>query len=217
MKNNKTSIGVFFDQPNIHMENNMTQTISQLAKMDFVKREMARLAWKCLRVNLDEWTYDVSNALPHRKHYEKKYFLVRLPYTMKFVNLHWSNSVLDKFGFVNKTIKDQVTHDHFIGSYTVGECALDNPEKYLIGDETLQTFTEELYPYTFITNYVTQSENKVLSGLKGKVLTKDKYKTIGIKLYDNNSNPCENPELPEGFTEWENNKYFGSSLSEFMC
>jgi len=178
---------------------------------------MARVTWNALRANLHEWTYDVSNALPRGKYYEMKYFLVRLPYTMKFVDLHWSNSVLDKFGFVNKTIKDQVTHDHFIGSYTVGECALDNPEKYLIGDETLHTFTEELYPYTFISNYVTHSENKALSGLKGKVLTKDKYKTIGIELYNSNGYICENPELPEGFTEWENKKYFGSSLSEFMC
>lgn len=195
----------------------MTTTISQLAKMNQVKRNMARVTWNALRANLHEWTYDVSNALPRGKYYEMKYFLVRLPYTMKFVDLHWSNSVLDKFGYVNKTIKDQVTHDHFIGSYTVGECALDNPEKYLIGDETLQTFTEELYPYTFISNYVTQSENKALSGLKGKVLTKDKYKTIGIQLYNSNGYICENPELPEGFTEWENKKYFGSSLSEFMC
>ena len=191
--------------------------ISELAKMNQVKRNMARVTWNALRANLPEWTDKVSNALPRGKYYEIKYFLMRLPYTMKFVDLHWSSDVLDDYGFVNKTIKDKVTHDHFIGSYTVGECALDNSEQYLIGDETLHTFTEELYPYTFISNYVTNTENKKLSNLKGKVLTKDKYKTIGIELYDNNSNLCENPELPEGFTLWENNKYFGSNLSEFMC
>ena len=52
----------------------MTTTISQLAKMNQVKRNMARVTWNALRANLHEWTYDVSNALPRGKYYEMKYF-----------------------------------------------------------------------------------------------------------------------------------------------
>ena len=111
---------------------------------------------------------------------------------------------------LKETIKDSVTKDHFFCSYTTGEFALDNPDIYL-ADGTLDTFSMELYPYTFLTNWLTKKENDMLSTLKGKKLTKDKYKSLGIKLLINGEK-VENPELPEGFTEWEDEKYFPNSL-----
>ena len=200
----------------------METNIYELAKMHIPNKygilpkvNMARCAWNSLRGNLHEWTPEVANSLKHGPLYEIKYFLSRLPYTTKLVNMNWSEEVLESFGFVKAKIKNKVTQDHYIGSYTVGECALDNPDVYLV-DGTLERFTKELYPYVFLVNYVTQPENKKLSNLKGKCLTIDKYKVAGIKIYNEYREECENPPMPEIFTEWENEKYFGSDLSRFM-
>jgi hypothetical protein len=51
----------------------------------------------------------------------------------------------------------------------------------------------------------------MLITLKGKKLTKDKYDKLGIKLYINGE-LVENPELPKGFTGWEDEKYFPNNL-----
>ena len=89
---------------------------------------------------------------------------------------------------------------------------IDNPDVYL-ADGTLETFTYELYPYTFLANYVTNPENRKLSNLKGKCLTNDKYDRAGIQIYNEYGTECENPLMPEIFTEWEAKKYsIGNTL-----
>ena len=55
----------------------------------------------------------------------------------------------------------------------------------------------------------------MLSKLKGVELTKDKYESLGIKLFIDGEE-VKNPDLPEGFTEWENKKYFPNNLFE-LC
>ena len=188
----------------------MNTKITDLVDMDEVKLNMARCTWKLLRAGLEEWTPEVANAVPRGKLYEIKYMLSRLPYTMKGVPYAHSLTVIENYGYVKKTIKDTVTTDHFFCSYTTGEFALDNPDTYL-ADGTLEKFSMELYPFTFLTNWLTQEENKKLSNLKGIELTQDKYAKLGIKLYIDGEQ-VENPELPEGFTEWEDEKYFPNSL-----
>lgn len=178
--------------------------------MDETKLNMARCTWNALRGNLHEWIPEVANAMPREKLYEIKYMLSRFPYTMMAVPYAHSATVIENYGYVKKTIKDTVTKDHIFCSYTIGECALDNPEIYL-ADDSLGTFSMELYPFTFLTNWVTKKENDMLSTLKGKELTKDKYDKLGIKLYINGER-VENPELPKGFTEWEDEKYFPNNL-----
>ena len=197
----------------------MNTEISELAKMhipnkhgDLHKVNMAECAWSALRGCLHLWTPEVANAKPYGRLNEIKYFLERLPYTTKLVNMNWSQSVIESFGYVKTKIKDEVTLDHYIGSYTVGECSLDNPDVYL-ADGTLETFTYELYPYTFLANYVTNPENRKLSNLKGKCLTNDKYDRAGIQIYNEYGTECENPLMPEIFTEWEAKKYsIGNTL-----
>ena len=184
--------------------------ITDLVHMDDIKLNMARCTWNALRGNLHEWTPEVANAMPRGKLYEIKYMLSRFPYTMKSVPYAHSATVIENYGYVKKTIKDAVIKDHSMCSYTTGEFALDNPEIYL-ADDSLETFSMELYPFTFLTNWVTKKENDMLSTLKGKELTKDKYDKLGIKLYINGER-VENPELPKGFTEWEDEKYFPNNL-----
>ena len=197
----------------------MNTEISKLAQMHIPNKHgilekvnMAECAWYALRGCLPLWTPEVANAEPRGPLYEKKYFLHRLPYTTKIVNMNWSQAVIENFGYVKEKVKYKVTQDHFTGSYTVGECALDNPDVYL-EDGTLDTFTYELYPYTFLANYVTNPENRKLSNLKGKCLTNDKYDRAGIKIYNEFGTECENPLMPELFTEWEAKKYnIGNTL-----
>ena len=184
--------------------------ITDLVEMNEVKLNMARITWNSLRGNLHEWTPEVANAQPHGKLYEIKYFLSRLPYTMKTVNFAHATNVVEQFGYVSAPIKDEVTKDHFVGSYSIGECALDNPDVYL-ADGNLDAFSLELYPYTFVTNWVTQKQNKELSNLKGKVLTEEKYTKANIQLVIN-GNIVENPKLPQTFTDWENRKYFSNNV-----
>jgi hypothetical protein len=178
--------------------------ITDLVTMDQVKLNMARATHTSLVSLLDMWTPEVAHSKPHGYLYEIKYFITRLPYTMKSVSYACSRRA--RMAYSNETAKD-----HFIGSYTVGEFAMDNPEEYLIGDGALEKFSMELYPYTFLTNTVTKDENRELSSLKGKKLTKDKYDAIGIELLIGGS-VRKNPDLPEGFTEWENGKYFSTSI-----
>ena len=207
----------------------MSISIFELARMNvpdrhglFPKKNMAKCAWHALRGTLPLWTPEVANAEPYGPLNEIKYFIQRLPYTTKLVNMHWSQAVIENYGYVSKKISGVVTQDHYIGSYTVGECASDNPDIYL-ADGTLDTFTEELYPYTFLSNFVTQDENIGLRDLKGKCLTDDKYEFLNIKLYDEYGNESENPKMPMDFTVWEASKYSGTivprqaNLSEFTC
>ena len=170
------------------------------------KISMAECAWDCLRGGRRQWTHEVSNAKPYGKYYSKKYFLSRIPYTTKMTNMNWSESVINLVGHTNKKIKDVITQDHYIGSYTVGECALDNKEIYL-EDGTFEKFAYELYPYTFLTNYVTCEENNALSKLKGICSTDEKYERAGIRLYNQYNVECLNPLMPEEFTKWEQIKY----------
>ena len=207
----------------------MSISIFELARMNvpdrhglFPKKNMAKCAWHALRGCLSLWTPEVANAKPYGPLNEIKYFIQRLPYTTKLVNMHWSQAVIENYGYVSKKISGVVTQDHYIGSYAIGEHALDNPDIYLV-DGTLDTFTEELYPYTFLANYVTQDENIGLRDLKGKCLTDDKYEFLNIKLYDEYGNESENPKMPMDFTVWEASKYSGTiisrqaNLSEYMC
>jgi hypothetical protein len=174
--------------------------ITDLVTMDQKKLDMARMAHINLASLLPMWTPEVTHSKPRKPFYHIKYYISRIPYTMMSVPYAWSRRALSAYD-------DEITKDHFIGSYAVGEFAMDNPEKWLIGDGALEKFTMELYPYTFLTNTVTKDENRVLSSLKGKRLIKDKYDAIGIELFINEI-AHSNPDLPEGFTEWENEKYF---------
>ena len=187
----------------------MKTKITDLVTMDEVKLNMAQCTWHAMRGVLHLWTPEVANAQPYCELYEKKYFASRLPYTMKYVMYAHSAEVVNSYGYVKEKVTG-VTREHFIGSYTVGECAFDNPDIYL-ADGTFDTFSMELYPYTFLANWVTKEQNELLSTLKGAELTKDKYTKLGIQLLIN-GDVVENPELPEGFTEWEDEKYFPNSI-----
>ncbi|SVC71421.1 uncharacterized protein METZ01_LOCUS324275 [marine metagenome] len=199
----------------------MSIIISELAQMDDKKRDVARVVWRAMKANLVEWTPEVSKAKPHGLLYHIKYKIVRFPYTMTSVPLHWSESVKSQYGYITSTIKNEdpmkaTTKDHLMGSYVVGEYAMDRPDIYL-ADGTLDKFTEELFPYMFLTNYVTNDENDKLSNLKGKILTKDKYETVGIVLYNRYGQICENPLPPESLTLWESEKYrIGNTLNAFL-
>tara|TARA_Y100001951_G_C11199591_1_gene216337 strand:+ start:107 stop:709 length:603 start_codon:yes stop_codon:yes gene_type:complete len=199
----------------------MSIIISELAQMDDKKRDVARIVWRAMKANLVEWTPEVSKAKPHGPLYHIKYKIVRFPYTMTSVPLHWSESVKSQYGYITSKIKNEdptksTTKDHLMGSYVVGEYAMDRPDIYL-ADGTLDKFTEELFPYMFLTNYVTNDENDQLSNLKGKVLTKDKYEIIGIVLYNRYGQICENPLPPEPLTLWESEKYhIGNTLNAFL-
>ena len=187
----------------------MNTKITDLVLMDEVKMRMATMAWHAMRGVLPLWTPEVANAQPYRELYEMKYYASRLPYTMKYVMYAHSAEVVNSYGYVKEKVTG-VVREHFIGSYTIGECAFDNPDIYL-ADGTFDTFSMELYPYTFLANWVTKKQNESLSNLKGVELTKDKYKKLGIQLLIN-GDVVENPELPKGFTEWEDKKYFPNSI-----
>ena len=167
-------------------------------KIDLL-RDKARMSWNNLRANLHLWTPKIANAKPYREGYHIKYDMCRFTYCMSRIHTHYEST---------KAVKGRTknTHDHILGSSLVGECVLDNSDIFLKNEKGFEKMFE-LYLHGLLVTFVTKEENDLLAQLRGKFLTKDKYKEVGIVLQDKEGNQVELPAPPKILTEWEIKKF----------
>ena len=106
----------------------------------------------------------------------------------------------------NAILEEAECDDHYLSPLQVAAFIYESDDDYYL--KNFDAF-KDMFKLCCYTHRVTPNENKKLSHLKGKILTRDKYKHLGIKLYKNNEEIDNTIITPIGYDDYEQKKIDG--------
>ena len=115
----------------------------------------------------------------------------------------WSECISE-----NVKMGETSSYDHYLSPLQVADFIYRNSEIYL---ENFDEF-KKIFRLCCQTHKVTPKENKELSNLNGKVLTRDKYKHLGIILFKNYELTDNKIITPIGYDDYEQKKFAGDYI-----
>ena len=155
-------------------------------------------AFNAMNANKHRWPKNIGDSLP-RLFYGQVW-----AYNKNGIQSGAISEEAEHFKRLNP--KKKGTYDHYLSPLSIASYIYDNADQYLNDWGAFR----EIFEMACATHRVTGGkggENEILKQLTGKVLTKNKYKYLDIKLFKNGNEVDNTLITPAGYDEYEQQKY----------